>query len=613
MRAEAELQRLLEFERLVSALSAIFLSRPPNHTDAAISQALRAIGEFTRADRSYLFQFSADRSTMSNTHEWCAEGIAPEIDNLQGLPLEAFPWGPQKLFRGEVINIPNVADLPPEAEAERQELQRQAIQSLILVPLLLGEQVLGFVGFDAVRSRQSWSDEKVAVLQVAAELFVNALQRAQAEERIQYLAYHDSLTGLPNRALLLDRLEQALAQAQRHRRNLALLFIDLDRFKTINDTLGHAVGDALLRQVAVRLSSVLREEDTVSRLGGDEFVILLPNTLVARDAAYVAEKVIGALSQSFVVEDYELHVSASIGISVYPRDGDDKETLIKHADLALYRAKDMGRDNYQLFNPEMNTQAHERLMLENVLRHAIARDQLVLYYQPLVEFERGAVTGVEALLRWQHPDRGLVPPGVFIPIAEETGMIMAISEWALRAACAQARAWQAMGLPHFRLAVNLSPCQFLRDDLPRLIAEILKETALAPACLELEITESSLMHDVPGAIKTLRALDEMGVQIAIDDFGTGYSSLGYLKRFSLHRLKIDSSFVQDLPHDEDAVVIVQAILAMAHQLKMKVTAEGVETREQLMFLKARQCDEVQGYIISKPLPPEALPALFGKC
>lgn len=422
------------------------------------------------------------------------------------------------------------------------------------------------------------------------------------EEKIRNLAYHDVLTELPNRTLFLDRLSQALAQSDRDRTMVAVLFADLDRFKTINDTLGHGVGDEILRQVAVRLRKALREGDTVARFGGDEFVILLPRISVEREVTQVAIKIIDMLSSHFLIQEHDLHVTSSIGISLFPKDGGDAETLLKHADTALYKAKDQGRHQYQFFDSSMNVQAHDRLLLENSLRNAMLRGELLLYYQPQISLRTRNITGVEALLRWRHPVRGLVPPSEFIPITEETGLITDIGAWVLRTACQQAMAWQHQGLPPLKLAVNLSARQLLRrHDLDEIVKNVLKETGFLATNLELEITESSIMSDPERSIDVLRSLGQMGINLAIDDFGTGYSSLSYLKRLPLHSLKIDQSFVQSLPRDKDDVAIVHAVLAMARQLNFKVVAEGIETAEQLQFLIESGCDVAQGYFICVPL------------
>ena len=449
----------------------------------------------------------------------------------------------------------------------------------------------------------SWTD---ITARKAAEK--TALSR---EERIHYLAYHDALTDLPNRSLLLDRLSQALAQAARDSTEVAVLFMDLDRFKIVNDTLGHPAGDELLRQVALRLRSALREGDTLARLSGDEFVILLPRISGARDVARVAAKALGMVTVPFTVLGHELHISSTIGVSLFPKDGADPETLLTHADTALYQAKDRGRNRYQFFDARMNAHAQERRLLENGLRCAIEREEFVLHYQPQIDLQTDAVTGVEALIRW-HPEHRMVPPGEFIPIAEEAGLITEIGEWVLRTACRQAREWEAAGLPTVRVAVNLSIRQLRGGGFPGRVRAILRETGLAPQYLELEITESSLMVDPEKIIKTLHELRGMGIQLAMDDFGAGYSSLAYLKRLPLNRIKIDRSFVRDIPEDPDDVAIVQAILAMARQLKIRVVAEGVETPAQYRFLRDHRCEEAQGYAFSRPLPAEACADFLAK-
>ncbi len=429
--------------------------------------------------------------------------------------------------------------------------------------------------------------------------------RAQ-ERRIEHLAFFDSMTEIPNRALLLDRLGQALAQSERDGTQVAVLFTDLDRFKTINDTLGHPAGDELLRQAASRLRTVLREGDTVARLGGDEFVILLPRCSTARDATQVAAKALGALSAPYTVSGDELHVTTSLGVSLFPRDGADAETLLKHADIALYQAKDRGRNQYQFFDAGMNAQAHERLLLENSLRRAVERGEMVLHYQPQIDLRTHTVAGVEALLRWRHPERGILLPAEFIAIAEETGLIVEIGAWVLRESCRQAVAWQRAGLPLARMAVNLSVRQILRQlHLSALVKSLLRETDFIASGLDLEITESVLMAGPEHAIKVLQELHAMGVQLTVDDFGTRYSSLAYLKRLPLDRIKIDRSFVCDIPGDADAVAIVQAILAMAKQLRIGVVAEGVETPVQYEFLCEHRCEVGQGYLFSAPLPAVA--------
>jgi diguanylate cyclase (GGDEF)-like protein len=433
--------------------------------------------------------------------------------------------------------------------------------------------------------------------------FLDITARKQAEEQVRNLAYHDALTGLPNRLLFQDRLALAVAQAHRHRQGLAVLFLDLDRFKVINDSLGHTVGDRLVREVAARLRTCVREGDTVARLGGDEFTLLLPHVGQAVDAAKVAKKVLDLVRIPFDIDARELFVTASMGISLYPDDGVDAETLVKNADTAMYRAKEQGRDLYQLYTPAMNATALERLALESSLRRALSQDELVLHYQPIFDVAAQRVQGVEALLRWHHPELGLVPPADFIPLAEVTGLILPMGPWVLRTACAQARAWQERQ-PGLSVAVNLSARQFQEASLVAQVTDALADSGLDPRCLQLEITESSAMQNAQTAIQTLRELKALGVGLSIDDFGTGYSSLSYLKRFPIDTLKIDQSFIRDIGRDPDDAAIASAIIALAHTLKLTVVAEGVETAGQLAFLAAHGCDRSQGYLLSRPLPAD---------
>jgi diguanylate cyclase (GGDEF)-like protein/PAS domain S-box-containing protein len=430
-----------------------------------------------------------------------------------------------------------------------------------------------------------------------------SVERAMSLQ-LSHMAQYDVLTDLPNRTLLNDRLTQAIASARRHGTGLAVLFVDLDRFKHINDSFGHPMGDALLQSVAHRLLACVRTSDTVSRLGGDEFVILLSELDHVEDAAMAANKVLSALAAPHRVAQHDLDVTVSIGVSTFPFDGQDAETLIKNADTAMYHAKENGRNNYQFFEQEMNDRAFERQVLEGSLRHALERQEFVLHFQPKVNLETGAITGAEALIRWLHPDRGLVPPAQFVPIAEDSGLILPIGQWVLREACRQARAWLDAGLGPMPVAVNISMLEFRSKHFLEGIRAILLETGLPPHFLELELTESVLMQHPESTASVLRALKSIGVRLAVDDFGTGYSSLSYLRRFPIDVLKLDRSFVYDIasPETNDAS-IVSAVITMGKSLKYRVIAEGVETEEQLTFLQAHRCDEGQGFYFSPPAPP----------
>lgn len=435
-------------------------------------------------------------------------------------------------------------------------------------------------------------------------VFTDLTERKNAEQQIYRLAYHDALTGLPNRSRLHTLLRQALLEAQRHKTHGAILFIDLNRFKQINDSLGHAHGDILLKEVAKRLTASLRSADIVSRIGGDEFVAALVNITKHEDAAVVAQKILDNLSTPLIVEGHELQISASIGISVYPDDGDDAETLIKNADIAMYRAKQgEADDGYIFFSPDMNQRALERLKLENSLRRALERNELMLHYQPQLNLQTGSIVGAEVLLRWNHPGTGMISPGEFIPLAEETGLIVPIGQWILETVCARNKEWQRAGLPIVKLAVNISAKQF-RPTLPRLVAEILARHELEARFLELEITESMIMQNVEGVIAMMDDFQQLGTSLSLDDFGTGYSSLSYLKRFPINKLKIDQSFVRGVTKDADDEAITKAIISLSRNLGLRVIAEGVETEEQLAFLRSAGCEEIQGYYYSRPLPEE---------
>lgn len=445
-----------------------------------------------------------------------------------------------------------------------------------------------------------------------AAIFTDITERKKAEERIKNLAYFDVLTGLPNRRLFLDRLAVAMANAHRHDHRMAVMLLDLDMFKRINDTLGHSAGDRLLETVAQRLITAIREGDTAARLGGDEFTVLLPEIDHVDDAVRLARRIIEEIKQPLEVEGNEMFVTTSIGVAVYPDDGSTAEGLLKNADTAMYRAKDLGRNSYQLYSSAMNALSFERLAMETSLRHAISREEFQLAYQVKVNMASGVLSGVEALIRWHHPDLGMVPPSDFIPLAEANGMIGAIGEWVLHTACRQNKEWQDLGLPPLRVAVNISARQFLQADMVVAVRKALDDSGLDPHWLELELTESAVMQRVEEAAAMLRDLRDMGVHISIDDFGTGYSSLSHLKRLPIDSLKIDRSFIQDMADDSDDVAIVSAIIAMAQTLRIKVIAEGVENDKQAMFLRAQGCDEIQGYLISRPVSADNLVSLFDR-
>ncbi len=435
-------------------------------------------------------------------------------------------------------------------------------------------------------------------------------QLREHRERLYHLVHHDALTNLPNRMLLQDRLSRMMTKALRHKNYVAVIFLDLDRFKKINETLGHDIGDKLLREVANRLELCVRKSDTVARLGGDEFAVLLDDLQDVKFVAVVARKILQALSKPILIQDYELYATSSIGISLFPDDSEDVDGLLRCADTALYRAKDAGKNNYQYYTADMNTRAFEFLLMEAGLRKALDNDELVVFYQPLISLENNKLIGMEALIRWMHPEKGMISPGDFIPLAEETGLIEPIGEWVLRAACIQNKEWQDAGYPPVRVSVNMSARQFNKKNIIEIISQILQETGLSPEYLGLEITESVIMQDVKSTIAKLKQMQKMGISLSIDDFGTGYSSLSYLKLFPIDNLKIDRSFVFNITSDSIDAAIAASVILLAHSMNLKVVAEGVETEEQLEVLRRQGCDYVQGFLFSRPLAAEAFVPFF---
>ena len=435
-------------------------------------------------------------------------------------------------------------------------------------------------------------------------------ERIQVQERLQHMAHHDALTDLPNRNLFLDRLQQSLTRARWHDRLVAVMFLDLDRFKNINDTLGHTVGDQLLLQLSERLSNSVRDGDTIGRFGGDEFAILLDDINSDSHISLLAEKLLDTLKKPFKINKHELFVTASIGISIFPNDGEDSDTLLRNADVAMYRAKDLGKNNYQFYSDDLSARIFERMTLESHLRHALERNEFVLYYQPQIDTRTQKIMGVEALLRWKHPEFGLVTPNNIVPLMEETGLIEKVGHWALETACRQARKWHDAGWTYLHLSVNISSRQFNDPDFISLVHDIISTTGINPEYLELELTESMLIRNASATINALNTLSSLGVRFAIDDFGTGYSSLSYLRRFPIDTIKIDRSFIHDVTDNPDDAAIASAIIVMGQNLSLNVIAEGVENQQQLEFLSSRNCHYLQGNLFSRPLPAEEFSTLL---
>lgn len=519
-------------------------------------------------------------------------------------------------FRTGRPSVSNDYMADPRGARFYKSARKDGVRAVAAFPLFNRGQTVGVLLFCAAE-KDAFTPAAVDLLQriadnisFALDNFDRADEKLEAEERIEYLASHDSLTGLPNREMFNQLLHSGMVKAQRRSLQFAMLFIDLDRFKVIDDSLGHEAGDALLIEIAKRLRKTLRSSEIVARLGGDEFVVILEHSAARAEIEEIADRLLWEVSQPVQLSGHECHATASIGVAMFPDHGSDVHTLTKNSDLAMYLAKEDGKNNFRFFTNEVKMPSIERLTLENSLRHAVERNELSLHYQPKVDLASRRITGVEALLRWTHPEYGVLPPGQFIPLAEETGLIVPMGRWALQAACAQNMAWQRRGLNPVSVAVNLSPRQFADDNLLHDIDEALLLSGLSPALLQLEVTESMMMRNVPRAIKTLDQIRSRGIRLAIDDFGTGYSSMSLMKQFPIDTLKIDRSFVRDLPDDSEDKAIAQAIISMGKALEMTIVAEGVETPAQEAFLRAHGCDEMQGFLFSRPLPPDQLAGLL---
>jgi diguanylate cyclase (GGDEF)-like protein/PAS domain S-box-containing protein len=579
--------------------------------EEALPQALQAICE--SGGWAYGQRWALDKAAnqLQCAETWCAPGQGLEaFESYNRSRVQAAGEGTGLIHQVWNSNSPVwLSDLAGERRMNRGPQALSAgLRSAFAFPILMGDGFFGVMEFFG-REVAPPDAELSKVMHTIGSQLGQFMARKAAEQNLRFVASHDPLTGLFNRNMFNERLQQALAQAARFERSLSLLFIDLDGFKLVNDTLGHNAGDALLAELATRLRASLREGDVIGRMGGDEFVVLIEEFTEASQVAEVAKKALDTATRPFILQGRECQVTASVGISIYPEDGRDAQTLLKNADMAMYLVKQQGKNSFRFYSPEMNVHLMERLSLESGLRLAMERDELKLLYQPRVGVRDGQVTGMEALMRWQHPTQGTISPGEFVPVAEDSGLIAAIGEWVLQTACRQLRAWRDQGLPMLRMAVNLSQKQFLQDSLIHAVREALHHTGIEPARLELEITEEMLIRNPERAARLLGQFKELGVRVVIDDFGTGYSSLSHLRRLPIDSVKIDRSLILDLP-SPDAAAMTRAVVAMAHSLGISVTAEGVETAEQWEFLNQLGCEQMQGSYFSAPIPAELIPAVI---
>lgn len=597
---------LMEMQRVVSEVSQEFITVGEQNFEEKLDQALRRCGEYIRCDRAYLILIDEGGESIRFSREWLAPGVPSQIKQFEASIKEMYPMMLRQLREENVVILKDAKLLPPMAGKARKMLRQQGIRALVTLPIQKQDEIIGFLGFNAGRPFRKWNLESTPFLEIVSGIVTDAVLKADSEREINFIAYHDLLTRLPNRILFQDRLQQAVQLSLRTGQLIGVVFADLDSFKYINDTMGHGLGDQLLVETARRLTGALRRYDTVARFGGDEFMLVLNQLSGSSDLIRVMDHLMEAVRQPVVLSGQEFFVTMSAGVARFPADGQDAETLIKNADTAMYSAKAMGKNRYELCSQDMKDEVLERMRLSNLLYHALEKEQLTLYYQPQLDIERRSIVGMEALLRWNLPGRGMVGPLTFIPLAEQTGLIQPIGEWVLRTACLQNRRWQRMGFPALRMAVNMSVQQLKNPGFVQTVAGVLADTGLYPECLELEITESVANGNTENMVAILKQLKELGVSISIDDFGTEYSSLSRLKLLPVDRIKMDMQFVQGIESSEKDQAITKVIINLAKSLNIKVIAEGVETAPQMDYLSSKMCDEVQGYFLYRPMPAEKI-------
>lgn len=602
----------VKFQTLLSDISTSFVTINTLNFDIKINEALKKCREFFKVDITNMALFDMQQKKIISNHKWNDMDNSNKIPVFREMGMNQDLWWIRQLLANKVVQMPEHDKQIEIIGKDSYLMTRSICNTLFFVPILGKNTVLGFLEFSLIQSPKQWRSDHINLFTIISKVFSDALLKVKAEKEINYMAYYDQLTNLPNRILFKDRVNQAIYLASRTEKLLGIVFLNLNAFSTINDTIGHEGGDKLLKKVAMQLLQCLRKSDTVCRFGGDEFLIMINNISDRNDIAKIADKIMGLFNQDFILKGQDFFVSASAGISIYPEDGQNTESLIKNASIAMYKAKDMGKNHYMLCSSEMKEELYTKIKLTNSLYHAKERNELYLNYQPQVCLKTMQIKGLEALIRWKHPKRGIIPPSIFIPLAEQSGVINYIGEWVLETACHQNKIWQDLGLPPMRIAVNLSVNQFRNPNLVEQVSEILRKTGLHPKYLELEITESITIKEENYIVSVLNSLKELGVSISIDDFGTEYSSLSRLKILPIDRIKIDMQFISGIEKNEKDRVITDSIINLAKNLGLSVIAEGVETEKQLEFLNQKICDEVQGYYLYKPMPAEEIEGIIMK-
>ncbi len=596
----------IRFQKIVSQISTDFVKVSEDNLDTKINALLQLTGEYFKVERTFFMGMSHQKN-----YEWYNEDIESAINMLTDVNSHSFSWWVnQMISNDDVINIPDVEMLPQEAVEEKAILKHHKIKSLLCIPVTNKGKNLGLLFFASVKEVKIWKGNYQELLTILANLLSDALVKVEAEKEINYMAYYDALTGLPNRTLFKNRLKQGIYLASRTEKYIGVIYMDIDSFKSVNDSIGHFGGDEVLKEVACRLSECLRKHDTVSRFSGDEFLIQITQMAKEEDIRKIADKIINLFEKPITVGEQEFFITASLGISIFPTDGEDAEVLIKNADLAMYVSKDKGKNQYTFCSPDMKEDVLEKMKLTNSLYRALERNELLVYYQPQVSVSTKKIIGFEALLRWNNPEFGMISPTIFIPLAEQTGLINPIGQWVLKTACRQNKQWQLMGLPLLRMAVNLSIEQFRDRNLTTIVSRTLSEIGLEAKYLQLEITESTASNGTDNIIPVLNELKKLGVSIAIDDFGTEYSSLSRLKTLPIDQIKIDIQFIRGISESTKDEAIAKTIIQLAKNLNLNVIAEGVENEQQFEFLKKEMCDEIQGFFFYKPMPASEIEAIF---